>query len=258
MLHRWRQAGLMLPSALALVCFGVLVGLGTWQWQRWDWKTDLIAKIAARRTGEPIPYAEALSRFASAGEAEYTRVRVAGTFDHTTERHLYAPSTAAQGWNVFTLLTPSDGAPPVFVNRGWVPADRKDAATRAEGQVAGVTEVVGLVRAGEPLGLFTPAPDRPGNRYYARDLEAFRFAPDPPPTAEARSRMRLAAYAPFAIDAEAEPANPGGWPKGGTTELRISNRHLEYIVTWYGLAATLIGVFAAFAHQRLARARGGD
>jgi surfeit locus 1 family protein len=58
--------------------------------------------------------------------------------------------------------------------------------------------------------------------------------------------------APFAIDAEAEPGNPGGWPKGGVTEVRLSNPHLQYVVTWYGVALTLIGVFIAFARQRLA------
>ena len=60
------------------------------------------------------------------------------------------------------------------------------------------------------------------------------------------------AYAPFSIDAEAEPANPGGWPKGGTTFVQLSNRHLEYAVTWYGTALTLLGVFIVFARQRLA------
>jgi surfeit locus 1 family protein len=56
---------------------------------------------------------------------------------------------------------------------------------------------------------------------------------------------------PFFVDAEASPENPGGFPKGGVTRLALSNRHLEYALTWYGLALTLIGVFAAFAVGRL-------
>jgi surfeit locus 1 family protein len=60
-----------------------------------------------------------------------------------------------------------------------------------------------------------------------------------------------AQLAPFFIDAEAEPGNPGGWPKGGTTILTLPNRHLEYALTWYGLAVTLIGVYLAFARGRL-------
>jgi surfeit locus 1 family protein len=34
------------------------------------------------------------------------------------------------------------------------------------------------------------------------------------------------------------------------TRLELPNRHLEYALTWYGLAAALLGVFAAFAVTR--------
>jgi surfeit locus 1 family protein len=43
---------------------------------------------------------------------------------------------------------------------------------------------------------------------------------------------------------------PGGWPKGGVTRLELPNRHLEYALTWYGLAGSLIAVFLAFAVTR--------
>jgi surfeit locus 1 family protein len=58
---------------------------------------------------------------------------------------------------------------------------------------------------------------------------------------------------PFIVDAEAEPAPPGGFPKGGTTRLELPNRHLEYALTWYGLAAALVVIFAAFAITRWRR-----
>jgi surfeit locus 1 family protein len=40
-------------------------------------------------------------------------------------------------------------------------------------------------------------------------------------------------------------------PKGGATNFRIANNHLSYALTWYGLALTLLGVFAVFAWRRL-------
>jgi surfeit locus 1 family protein len=70
--------------------------------------------------------------------------------------------------------------------------------------------------------------------------------------AEQRTQNQ-AAVLPFSIDAEAEPANPGGWPKPTPTEIRLSNRHLEYVVTWWGLALTLFVVYALYARQRLRR-----
>jgi surfeit locus 1 family protein len=55
---------------------------------------------------------------------------------------------------------------------------------------------------------------------------------------------------PLVIDADGQPEPPGGLPKGGVTRLQLPNRHLEYAVTWYGLALTLIGVYLAFAISR--------
>jgi surfeit locus 1 family protein len=55
------------------------------------------------------------------------------------------------------------------------------------------------------------------------------------------------------IDADAEPANPGGLPKGGVTMVDLPNRHLEYAITWYGLAGTLLAIYAAFVVARVRR-----
>jgi surfeit locus 1 family protein len=51
---------------------------------------------------------------------------------------------------------------------------------------------------------------------------------------------------PLVLEADAQPEPPGGLPRGGVTALELPNRHLEYALTWYGLAATLAGVYLAF------------
>lgn len=251
MLARWRQAGLVVPTLMTLAMLPVLIGLGAWQLHRLHWKEDLIAKIEARRSAEPVSYADALALAKTPGEAEYLRVRVTGLFDHGQERHVYAPRTTGPGWHVYTLFWPEHGAPLLFVNRGWVPEALKDPAKRAEGQIKGPVTITGLVRAAEPKGAFTPDNDLAGNRYFSRDLNAMRWGPEGPPSPAQLAALAPERYAPFAIDAEAQPANPGGWPKGGVTEIHIFNSHLQYVVTWFGLALTLIGVFIVFARQRL-------
>ena len=251
MFARLRTAGLAVPALMTLAMLPVLIGLGTWQWQRMAWKQDLIAKIAGRATAEPQSYIAALSEFVKSGDVEYKRVRVTGTFDHAEERHLYAPTTSSQGWHVYTLLMPEGGQPPLFVNRGWVPDTLKDPAKRTEGQVTGLVTVTGLARSDQVRGMFTPVDDGKGNRWFSRDTWAMRWGEAGPPPPDKLALMRLQGYAPFSLDAEAEPANPGGWPKGGTTEIKISNRHLEYVVTWYGFALTLLLVFIVYARQRL-------
>lgn len=251
MLQRWRAAGLVWPALLTLIMLPVLIGLGTWQWQRLTWKQDLIAKLEARVKAEPVSYTSALSEFLKSGDVEYSRVRVTGTFDHANERHLYAPRSSSQGWNVFTLLKPEGDQPPLYVNRGWVPDTLKDAAKRAEGQVAGPVTVTGLVRADEARSMFAAPDDPKGNRYYLRDTWVMRWGAEGLPPPDKMALMRIQGYAPFSLDAEAEPANPGGWPKGGTTAVHLPNSHLQYVVTWYGLALTLMVIFAIYTRQRL-------
>lgn len=251
MFARWRAAGLILPSLLTLALLPFLIGLGNWQWHRKAWKEDLIAKIDARRTAEPVSYPVALAKYVKDGDVEYLHVRVTGTFDYSHERHLYAPGVETQGWNVYTLLKPEGGLPPVFVNRGWVPDTLKDPSKRTEGQVQGLVTVTGLARLPEHKGWFTPDNDYAANEWYWRDIDAMRWGAQGPPSPLQFNAESQQAYAPFSIDADVTPENPGGWPRGGTTLINLPNSHLQYVVTWYGLAVTLICVFAVFARQRL-------
>jgi surfeit locus 1 family protein len=252
MLARWRAAGLIWPTLLTVLTLPFLLGLGTWQLQRKVWKEELISRIETRRKAEPVSYTAALSEFVKSGDVDYTRIRVGGTFDHAEERHLYAPTTSSQGWHVYTLFKPDGGQPPLFVNRGWVSDTLKDPAKRLEGQVSGPVTVTGLARLDQVKNSFTPNNDAKANRWYSRDTWGMRWGTAEPPTPDQLATMRLQGYAPFSLDVEAEPANPGGWPKGGTTEVRIFNSHLQYVVTWYALALTLLVIFTIFARQRLA------
>ena len=65
------------------------------------------------------------------------------------------------------------------------------------------------------------------------------------------SAARECALWPSRLDADARPEPRGGLPRGGVTRLDLPNRHLEYALTWFGLALTLIGVYGVFAASRL-------
>jgi surfeit locus 1 family protein len=43
---------------------------------------------------------------------------------------------------------------------------------------------------------------------------------------------------------------PGGLPQGGETIVSFPNNHLQYALTWFGLAVALIAVFAVWAWGR--------
>ncbi len=258
MLHRFRKAGLIWPTLFALPALAILLGLGVWQMQRKAWKDMLIAQIRERTTAEPVAPAVIAVRMTATLEpgrgkanvsaregVEYTRVRASGRFAHQHEQYLYAPDPfLGPGYHVYTPLL-IDGAPcpAVIVNRGFVPEPLKAPEKRVAGQQT--VEVIGLVRLTEKPGAFTPANDAKKNNWYWRDLDGM---------AAAMQLREKSCAMPFFVDALAQPANPGGWPKGGTTILKIPNRHFEYALTWFGLAATLIGVFIAFAAGRLRKA----
>jgi surfeit locus 1 family protein len=239
--------GLVGPAVATLLALAFLIGLGTWQLQRLAWKEDLIASIQKSLDAAPVPLETPVNAWKALGFTEYQPVTVAGRFRHGEERHVFAIADGEPGWYVVTPLE-TEGGHIVFVNRGFVPDALKDPKTRAQGQVEGVVTVTGLVRHAGTKGTFDQDPDLARNIWYWRDLGAMA------------SSVGLAAepdkIIPYFVEAKAEPANPGGWPKGGVTRVDLPNRHLEYALTWFGLAATLAAVFAAFAWSRLRGPKG--
>lgn len=254
MIERFRAAGLVWPTLVALAALAALIALGSWQLSRKAWKDGLIAQIGAGLKAAPRDLGtiaiDPTSR-AAVEAAAYRRIRATGTFDHEAERYVYAPDPRlGSGWNVFTPLRL--GHATVMVNRGFVPEALKDRRQRAAGLPQGPVTVVGLLRPGGVKAMFVPANDVVRNVWFWPDLEAMSgLATVGPSSAGGRGKEASASVLPFYLDAEAEPPNPGGWPRGGTTNLDIPNRHLEYAVTWFGLAATLIAVYVAFALGRL-------
>jgi len=222
-----------LIAILGLAAFAILVALGTWQVQRLHWKEALIATIEARRTAAPLPLAEIEAHYRSTGDVDYTPVTVTGTFRHGGERHFLSTWKGKSGFFVYTPLELADGRF-VFVNRGFVPYDLKDASKRPQGQVEGEVTVTGLARNPLPQKPSWLLPDNdPGkNVFYWKDRDAMARTADLPAAAE---------IVPVFIDADAA-ANPGGYPIGGVTLINLPNSHLAYAATWYGLAATLLAI----------------
>lgn len=219
------RAGLWLFGLLACLVAAGLACLGTWQLQRRAWKHDLVARVDARLQAAPVP---APTDCAPACEP-YTRVFASGLFAHDRETLVQAVTEAGAGFWVLTPLMAEGGT--ILVNRGFVPRDRRDPATRAAGQVAGPVRVTGLLRLSEPGGAFLRANDPAAGRWYSRDVAA--IAAD----------RGLSRVAPYFVDADATP-NPGGLPQGGLTVVAFPDNHLVYALTWFALAAMVLGAAA--------------
>ncbi len=238
-----RRRGLLGPAVLALVGFAVLIGLGTWQVERKAWKEGLIAMLDERLSAAPValPASAAWPQLTQQAD-EFRRVRFRAEFLNDQEALVYTagssfrPDVAGAGYWVFTPARLSDGSL-VVINRGFVPLGKEDAASRPDGQMRGPVEVIGALRWPEKPGLFTPNGDPARNLWFARDHLAM---------AEAK---HWGAVAPFYVEQEA-PQPPGGLPRAGRVQPNLPNNHLQYAITWYGLAAVLAVLFAIWAWGR--------
>ncbi|PWS37862.1 hypothetical protein DFH01_00665 [Falsiroseomonas bella] len=203
---------------------GLLLFLGTWQVQRLAWKNDLIARIAASEAAPAAPLAGPPEMLA--------KVRVTGRFDHTKEALLglevRGPVLGAH------LVTPllRVGAPPILVDRGWVPLQNDRPIARPEGEVT----LEGWVHPGDRPNWFSATDDPAGRRFYTFD---------PPAIGRALGLAEVAPYGLVALGTQG-----GGLPDPARTLPRPTNNHLGYAITWYGLALSLVGVLAAFALRR--------
>jgi len=207
----------------------VLVSLGVWQVHRLAWKRDLIERVD-QRVHAPPSAAPGREQWPNVDRAssEYRRVVVQGQYQNDRETLVQAVTERGGGFWVLTPLV-TDAGNTVLINRGFVPFPQRDPATRPQGQIEGETRVTGLLRLSEPGGGYLRANEPASDRWYSRDVTAIAAA------------RGLSDVAPYFIDAEAlHPEIPGA-PIGGLTVIAFSNSHLQYALTWFGLALMLIG-----------------
>jgi surfeit locus 1 family protein len=226
------------PTLAAAAGCLVLIMLGSWQLERLQWKEQLIAERATRLAA---PAAALPADSADWAAWDFRKVRAAGAFRHDLEQLFGTRAIGGQfGHHVLTPLVRPDGTA-VLVDRGWVPADKAHPAARRAGQIEGPVEVGGIARyrADDVPGWFTPD-NRPD--------ESLWFGYDLPAMEEALGLELL----PVVIEADATP-NPGGLPQGGQTRTELPNNHLQYVVTWYGLALALLAIYVAFSLERAPR-----
>lgn len=246
---RLRPLRILVVAVVALSTFAVLVSLGAWQVERLRWKEGIVATIDARIHAPPKPLGEIEAIQGASGDVDYWPVEARGTFLHSGERYFLATLKGQAGWHIYTPLLLEGGDEAIFVNRGFVPYEAKDPATRPGGQIEGPVTITGLARnpSPAPSTWFTPENDPKTGTFFARDVEAM---------AEGVALPGGTRLLPFFLDA-GPGAAPGGIPVGGVTVIEIPNNHLQYAVTWFGLAAVLAVMMLVFSVQHWRAHRAG-
>lgn len=222
-------------TVVTLPALLVLVGLGTWQLGRLQWKNNLIDSFEARVAAPPVAV--------PAGEAaidpiEFRQLDLTGRFLH--DKEIFLTGRTYEGNAGFHVVTPfelADGRL-ILINRGWVSEGYKDPAKRAFSRVDGPTKVAGILRKPGQKGYFVPE-NEPAKGFW------FTLVP-----AEINAHLGLGTVAIDSFYADAiRTSAVVTLPIAAKTELNLRNAHLSYALTWYGIALALIGVYVAFHMQ---------
>ena len=221
-----------------LVGFSGFVALGNWQLERREWKLDLIQKVDERvhAIATPAPARPEWQDITKKAN-EYQHVFVSGHFLQGKDALVVAATELGSGYWVLTPFQRSDNSI-VYINRGFI-GQRIKSSPPPSTEV----KVSGLLRLSEPLGSALRTNDPASGRWFSRDIAAIASTQD------------LAA-APYFIDADKgapgsrQPDKPEpDWPAGGLTVIKFHNSHLVYALTWYGLAAMMLGALAIVVRE---------
>ncbi len=219
-------------SIVTGLAFVVLLGLGTWQAQKITRKNQLIADIAAGLAADPVglpvhlddPAAVAYRRFSFDGTAsEQKPVKVFGTnLQGKAGYHLYKPVTREFGRAA-------------IVNFGWVPFELDDLPSLPVGPVS----IQGVVMTNPVAGSFTLENDSKNGNWYFADVHEIA----------AHFGLGSKDYYHFRLFAD-HSGEPRALPKGSQVRVDIPNNHFQYMLTWYGIAGALLGVYVVFGYKK--------
>ena len=217
--------------------FCVLLGLGVWQLDRLSWKNELLADIQARLSDSAVTLSN-LNAGTAVTSWNYRRVTATGKLLHEQSVILLARTYKAQaGGHILTPLV-LDEQRAILVSRGWVPQGYELPKFSDEYSVT----IEGIIRTPQNQGWFTPDNNPAVGQWYWVDLLAL-------------SVETGVTLLPVIIEAGLGP-DPSALPIGGQTHVDLPNDHLQYALTWFGLAMVLLVSFVVYYRQSLSARRG--
>ncbi len=202
----------------------ILFALGTWQLQRLNWKTDLLAGIAARLEQPAV----ALPADPDPVDDEYLRVTASGVIE-PVELHVLTSGDLGPGFKVISPMVLADGRR-ILIDRGYIGETGKNTPRKG-----GPATVTGALVWPEETDNFVPAPNLERNIWFARDVALM---------------ADTLKTEPVMISVTAADNTDGILPQ--PVSINISNRHMEYVLTWYSMAIIWIGM-TGYAVWRIKR-----
>ncbi len=229
--------GLTLITSLMLA---FLLALGTWQYQRLQWKTGLIADIKTAANASPLRSLEEINALLAQNQpVDFRRVSLRGNFVNLKDGlgqgfHMIRPYEKTLAWQLFQPFLVEDtglvGSQGVYIATHYFEQSAKHAPP--EGMI-GPALVNGYIRLPHQANRFTPQNTPAANRWFV-----FNGAPDVLNWAGGvqGAALQTGYYIELA---------PGA-PRAEALAVRIPdirNSHLEYMLTWYSFAFVLLIIY---------------
>ncbi len=221
----------LIPTIFTVPALILLFSLSFWQFQRLNWKQNIINEIVVQNN---LPSIE-LPAHVDLVEMLYRKVKLRGHFIHNKEMHLYGGSRQFKGENGYYIFTPLklDDGRIIVVNRGWVTEKKKEAKLRPETITAKEVEIEGSIMESEARPLYVHDNQLDNNLWFYIDLNQMKeFLKEP--------------IENFYVLAKEVP---GTSPRGKNLSPNLRNDHLAYALTWLFSAFALIIIYIVY-HQK--------
>ena len=215
----------------AVPAFIILLLLGSWQVQRLFWKTEIITeyKERAMSPAQQLPQTPIIIE-----NLRFQRLQLEGKFLH--EKELFLTGRTYEGNAGFHVVSPFktlDGRL-LLVNRGWVSEAYREPEKRPFSVQDKVVSIEAIIRAPQRKGYFVPE-NEPDRGFW------FTLKPD-----EMADFLQLEETI---TDFYADQIRTGDvitLPIAADLKIDVANTHLNYALTWYGIALSLLGVYIAY------------
>lgn len=223
-------------SIALILSLMILVGLGNWQLQRLNWKNELIAQL---QRSQEMP-ANVLGANNISTKMAWKKLAVTGRYrlDDPVLR-MFGIVDGVPGYRLMRVFDTNSGRT-LFVVRGFIP-EAVDAKTALP--PGGVTDLTGLVRPVGEANWLTPVADETAGIWYWRDLEGMA----------AKLGLHDSFQSDFTLDL-IKPDTTTHWPKPVGVPPPPINNHLDYALTWFGLALVLLVIYLVW-HAKNGRLR---
>jgi surfeit locus 1 family protein len=234
-------------GAFTLLMVALFVGLGMWQLQRRVEKHALIAALTERLAAAPEPLPSPLQwSTLIPGRDEFRRVSFTAIYQPVPDAMVYSSGSAVRDdvsgpgtWAFMPARLPTGET--IVINAGFVQNTMQDRGQQDRAVTRLVTGepvmLSGYIRFPEAAGVLTPPENLAKRLWFTRDhlamARALGWGGDGRPVA------------PFYIDLE-QPVPASGIPKPGPLQVHLKDDHLQYAITWFGLAGAVVIAFGVW------------